>query len=61
MEVNADASNFATDLKKGQAALISVDAYITGPLSEITFTAAQPLGYYVSNFLIMLKNVFELL
>lgn len=35
-------------LKKGEAILVQVEAFITSPMADITFTANQPLGYDVS-------------
>ena len=37
-----------TEMKKGGSALIKVEAYVTEPMSDLTFTATQPLGYTVS-------------
>ena len=37
-----------TEMKKGGSALIKVEAYVTAPMADLTFTATQPLGYTVS-------------
>ena len=37
-----------TELKKGGAALMVVEAFVTAPMADITLTVAQPLGYSVN-------------
>lgn len=36
------------EMKKGEAALIMVEAIITAPMTDLEVTAIQPLGYVVS-------------
>ena len=35
-------------MKKGEAKLMVVEAFITAPMAELTFTVGQPLGYTVN-------------
>ena len=37
-----------TELKKGGAVLMVVEAFVTAPMADITLTVAQPLGYSVN-------------
>ena len=37
-----------TELKKGEAKLIVVEAFITSPMADLTLTVGQPLGYSVN-------------
>ena len=55
VEINPD-TQIPDEMKKGESKLIKVEAKVTAPLSDLTFTAMQPLGYTVSTTIFLLNH-----
>ena len=43
-----EGNSIPIEMKKGEAKLMVVEAFITAPMAELTFTVGQPLGYTVN-------------